>query len=330
MEYATVALLPATGTTPLTGGTCDAEGRFELKDLPTGAFRLQISFVGYSSQLKDVALTAEPLNLGTLTLTASAQNLAGVTVTGERPVIETKPDRLVYNADQDATNAGGTAADILRKTPMVNLDGEGNVQLRGTSNVRILINNKPSSLLSGNLAEALKQIPADQIKAIEVVTSPSAKYDAEGSGGVINIVLKKSSLQGVNGSVGANTGNRNQGLNGSLNVKRGKFGVNTKLSSFHNVYPIKAATCAPIFYPMKPLVSLRSALPPATWATAATDSWSLPTTRRLCTASRSAAMATSTAATRPRSCSASMPASLGAIRYTPATSTATGKAATTT
>ncbi|MBT9394981.1 TonB-dependent receptor [Hymenobacter sp. NST-14] len=242
VEFATVALLPATGTAPLLGGTADAEGRFELRDLPTGSFRLQISFVGYAARLEPVTLGAELLALGTLPLTASAQNLAGVTVTGERPVIETKPDRLVYNADQDASNTGGTAADVLRKTPMVNLDGEGNVQLRGTSNVRILLNNKPSALLSGNLAEALKQIPADQIKAIEVVTAPSARYDGEGSGGVINIVLKKSNLEGVNGSVGASTGNRNQSLNGSLNAQKGPVGVNTKLSTFHNVYPFKSQT----------------------------------------------------------------------------------------
>ncbi|MET4105466.1 TonB-dependent receptor [Hymenobacter sp. UYP22] len=249
VEYATVALLPATGTAPLLGGTADADGRFELRDLPTGEFRLQISFVGYGGVMKPVTITAEPQNLGNLTLTASAQNLAGVTVTGERPVVETKPDRLVYNADQDASNAGGTAADILRKTPLVNVDGEGNVQLRGTSNVRILINNKPSALLAGNLAEALKQIPADQIKAIEVVTAPSAKYDGEGSGGVINIVLKKNSLQGTNGSVGASGGNRNQSLNGSLNAKRGKVGVNTKLSGFRNLYPFKSLTERTSFLP---------------------------------------------------------------------------------
>ncbi|AHJ99260.1 TonB-dependent receptor domain-containing protein [Hymenobacter swuensis] len=249
VEYATVALLPATGTTPLLGGTCDADGKFELRDLPTGSFRLQISFVGYGSRLENVTITAEPQTLGTLALTASAQNLGGVTVTGERPVVETKPDRLVYNADQDASNTGGTVADILRKTPLVNLDGEGNVQLRGTGNVRILINNKPSALLAGNLAEALKQIPADQVKAIEVITSPSAKYDAEGSGGVINIVLKKNTLQGTSGSVGASGGNRNQGLNGSLNAKRGVFGVNTKLSGFRNLYPFRSSTARTSFLP---------------------------------------------------------------------------------
>ncbi|MBD2714328.1 TonB-dependent receptor [Microvirga sp. STR05] len=242
VEYATVAVLPATGTTPLAGGTCDADGRFDFKNLPAGTFRLQLSFVGYATRLETITLTSPLTDLGQLFLTASAQNLAGVTVTGERPMVETRPDRLIYNADQDPSNTGGTVADILRKTPLVNLDGEGNVQLRGTRNVRILINNKPSALLAGNLAEALKQIPADQIKAIEVITAPSAKYDGEGSGGIINIVLKKNSLQGVNGSAGATGGNRNQSLNTSLNVKRGTLGVNTKLSGFHNLYPFKSST----------------------------------------------------------------------------------------
>ncbi|TGE09930.1 TonB-dependent receptor domain-containing protein [Hymenobacter fodinae] len=242
IEYATVALLPDAGTTPLAGATCDEQGRFELKDLPTGSFRLQISFVGYATRLEPISLTGSAADAGTLTLTASAQNLAGVTVTGAKPMVETKPDRLVYNAEQDPSNTGGTASDILRKTPLVNLDGEGNVQLRGTSNVRILINNKPSALLSGNLADALKQIPADQIKAIEVITAPSAKYDAEGSGGVINIVLKKNSLQGMSGNVGINGGNRNQGLNGALNAKRGVVGINTKLSAFRSLYPFKSST----------------------------------------------------------------------------------------
>lgn len=241
VEYATVTLLPQTGTTPLASTTCDDQGRFELKQLPKGPFRLQINFVGYTAYTKDVTITEQAINLGTLTLTAATQKLGEVTVTGQRPMVETKPDRLVYNAEQDVTNAGGTATDVLRKTPLLNVDVDGNVQLRGTSNLRILINNKPSAMLAGNLADALKQIPADQIKAVEVVTSPSAKYDAEGSGGVINIVLKKNSLQGVNGSLGASGGNRNQSTNGSLNVRRGKLGFNSRLSVYRSNYPYRSS-----------------------------------------------------------------------------------------
>ncbi|MGI4873907.1 MAG: TonB-dependent receptor domain-containing protein [Janthinobacterium lividum] len=233
VEFATVMLLSATGTAALAGATCDEQGRFELKNLAPGSFRVQVSFVGYTTRLDTVRVAAQATDLGVLSLKAAAQKLGEVTVTGQRPLVESKPDRLVYNAEQDATNAGGTAADVLRKTPLLSLDGDGNPQLRGTSNVRILVNNKPSAMLAGNLADALKQIPADQIKAIEVITSPSAKYDAEGSGGVINIVLKKG-LQGTNGNVGANVGNRNQGLNGSLNTRRGKLGINTRLNGYYN------------------------------------------------------------------------------------------------
>ncbi|HEX8349230.1 MAG TPA: TonB-dependent receptor, partial [Hymenobacter sp.] len=249
IEYATVTLLPATGTSPLASTTCDDQGRFELKNLPGGSFRLQLSFVGYKARLQNVTITGQMTNLGTLTLTAMAHKLGEVTVTGERPLVETKPDRLVYNAEQDATNAGGTAADVLRKTPLLNMDVDGNVQLRGTSNLRILVNNKPSAMLSGNLADALKQIPADQIKAIEVVTSPSAKYDGEGSGGVINIVLKKNTLEGVNGNVGLSGGNRNQSVNGSLNVRRGKLGVSTRFNGSHNNYPSRSNSSRTDFTP---------------------------------------------------------------------------------
>jgi len=241
VEYATVLLLPAEGTAPLASTTCDGQGHFELGRLPAGAFRLQLSFVGYASRTDPVTVTSGPTDLGVLALTAAAQKLGEVAVTGQRPLVETRPDRLVYNAEQDATSTGGTAADVLRKTPLLNVDVDGNVQLRGSSNLRILINNKPSAMLAGNLADALKQIPADQIKAIEVITSPSSKYDAEGSGGVINIVLKKSNLQGTNGNLGAGVGNRNQNVNGSLNVRRGKLGLNTRLSSYYNTYPYRSS-----------------------------------------------------------------------------------------
>jgi ferric enterobactin receptor len=250
IEYATVVLLPVTGTASITSTNCDDQGRFELKKLPAGTFRLQLSFVGYGTRIDTVTVTSAITNLGALTLAPAAQKLGEVTVTGQRPLVETKPDRLIYNAEQDGTNAGGTAADVMRKTPLLNVDVDGNVQLRGTSNVRILVNNKPSAMLSGNLADALKQIPADQIKAIEVVTSPSAKYDAEGSGGVINIVLKKNGLQGTNGSVGASTGNRNQNANAALNVRRGKFGVNTRISGSYNTYPSRSSSSRTDFTPL--------------------------------------------------------------------------------
>jgi outer membrane receptor protein involved in Fe transport len=240
VEYATVALLPEVGEQPLVGMAADEKGRFVFKSLAPGAYRISVSFVGYTARTLPVTLTEKDTDLGALELTGATKQLNGVTITGEREMVENKPDRLVYNAERDATNTGGTATDVLRKTPLLNVDADGNVQLRGSSNLRVLINNKPSALLAGNLTEALKQIPADQIKAVEVITAPSAKYDGEGSGGVINIVLKKNNLQGVNGNVGGGLGNRNQSGNASLNVRKGKVGFNGNLSLYSNQYPSRS------------------------------------------------------------------------------------------
>ncbi|MDU0369449.1 TonB-dependent receptor domain-containing protein [Hymenobacter endophyticus] len=232
VEFATITLLPLSGTTPLDGGVCDERGRFKLQGLAAGEFRLQISFIGYATQTRNVTITGGLTTVPTISLEGTAQKLGEVTVTGERDVIETKPDRIVYNAEKDLTNTGGTAADVLRKVPLVNVDPDGNVELRGTSNVRVLINNKPSGIVASSVADAMKQIPADQIKSVEVITTPSAKYDAEGTGGIINITLKKNNLEGINGSAGLAAGTRSSNGNASLNYRKGKVGLTSSLSGF--------------------------------------------------------------------------------------------------
>ncbi|PJJ54586.1 outer membrane beta-barrel family protein [Hymenobacter chitinivorans] len=232
VEFATVALLPADGNQPIDGTVCDDKGRFVLKGLAAGTYRVQLSFVGYVTRTENVTITDGTTDLGTLQLTSAAQKLGEVTVTGERDVVETKPDRIVYNAEKDITNSGGTAADVLRKVPLVNVDPDGNVELRGTSNVRVLINNKPSGIVASSVADAMKQIPADQIKSVEVITTPSAKYDAEGTGGIINIILKKNNLQGTNGSLGLAAGTRSSNGNASLNYRQGKIGLTSSVSGF--------------------------------------------------------------------------------------------------
>jgi len=234
VEFATVALLPATGDKPVDGTLADEKGRFSIKGLAAGEYRLQLSFIGYGTLTQPVTLADGKMtvDLGTVELKGTAQELTEVTVTGERPVVESKPDRLVYNAAQDNTNKGGTAADVLRKAPMVSVDPDGNLQLRGSSNVRVLINGKPSAVVAGDVASALKALPADQIKNVEVITSPSAKYDGEGSAGIINIVLKENNLQGVNGNVGLAIGTRNSNGNFTLNARKGKLGVSAALNGF--------------------------------------------------------------------------------------------------
>jgi outer membrane receptor protein involved in Fe transport len=198
-----------------------------LPGIPAGTYTVQISFLGYKNEERPgVAVPADggAVSLGTIQLGASAQALKEVVVTGRKQLIEERVDRTVYNADVDKTTAGGDATDVLKRVPLLSVDLDGNVSLRGSSNIRVLINNKPSTIAASSIADALKQIPADQIQTVEVITSPSAKYDAEGSGGIINIVLKQNNLRGGSLGVDLGTGLRasNLGLNGSY--RTGKMG----------------------------------------------------------------------------------------------------------
>ena len=226
VEFATIALLNAETNKPIDGATSDDKGKFLLSKLPPGTYRLQYSFIGYRDKRSDLITVARgtDLNLGAVKLSADVRTLSEVNVVGQSAMIEEKVDRLVYNADKDITAKGGDAGDILRKVPMLSVDLDGNVSLRGSNNVRVLINNKPSTIVASSVADALKQIPADMIKTVEVITSPSAKYDAEGSAGIINIITKKTTLQGATLDVNGGAGNRGAllGINGNYRV--GKMG----------------------------------------------------------------------------------------------------------
>ncbi len=225
VPYATVVLLPpAPNDKPITGVAADDNGRFALTGLIPGPARLRVSYVGYGTQTRAVTISAGTTAVGAFRLPTAGTALAEAVVIGTKPVVEIRPDRMVYNADQDVTNAGGTAADVLRKAPLLAVDGDGNVKMRGSSNFKVLVNNKPSPTLASNLAEALKGIPAEQIQSVEIITTPPAKYDGEGTAGIINIVLKKGVDQGLNGRVSASGGNRNSSANASLNFKKGKLG----------------------------------------------------------------------------------------------------------
>ena len=230
VAYATVLLLPASGDRPITGVTADDHGYFTLTKLPIGNFRLQVSFIGYAARSRTVTTTTGTTDIGIIELPMVAQRLAEAVVIGSKPIVEVYLDRLVYNADQDVTNAGGTAADVLRKAPLLAVDGEGNVKMRGSGNFKVLVNGKPSPMLAHNLAEALQSIPAEQIQRVEVITTPSAKYDGEGTAGLINIVLKKGTNQALNGRIGVAGGNRNSTLNSALNFKRGKINFTSSAS----------------------------------------------------------------------------------------------------
>jgi outer membrane receptor protein involved in Fe transport len=233
VEYATITLYAQHNTRPVNGTTTGSKGTFTLDGLAPGIYTLTIDFIGYQSRsFGPLTLGGKQsaISLGNILLAKKAQDLASVTVTAPRGLVENKIDKMVYNAEKDITSQGGVATDILKKVPMVSVDVDGNVQLQGNGNVLFLINGKPSSIFGNSLADALQTIPASQIKSIEVITSPGAKYDAEGTGGIINIILKENKLRGVNGNISLTGGSRLENGSLNLNARKDNFGMNAFFS----------------------------------------------------------------------------------------------------
>lgn len=226
VEFATIALTDATGKT-LNGTIADAKGKFTIDKVANGTYSVVVSFIGYETiTINDVLLDGRKSDvaLGTIKISEEATQLSEVVVEGQKDLVEERVDRTIYNAENDATTKGGDATDVLKRVPMLSVDLDGNVSLRGSNNITVLINNKPSTIMANSVADALKQIPSDMIKTVEVITSPSAKYDAEGSAGIINIVTKKNTLEGLTLNVDAGVGYRGSNLGLRGNYRRGKMG----------------------------------------------------------------------------------------------------------
>ncbi len=237
ISYATVVLINNKTEKQVNGNITDEKGRFKLEDVETGSYTLKFSFIGYLEKVvENVNLTLKKpdYNVETIRLEQDNVMLSEVEVVEEASLVETKIDKIVYNADKDVTNAGGDAGDVLRKVPMLSVDLEGNVSLRGSQNIQILINGKPSGMFANGTADALKMIPADQIKKVEVITSPSAKYDGEGSGGIINIITQKKQVQGYNVSVNGSLGTRQNNGNIGINASKGRLGFNANAGFWHS------------------------------------------------------------------------------------------------
>lgn len=234
IEYAAVSVSKSGSDKSLNGAVADEKGVVKLENLKPDSYRVTITSIGYTTKIIDpVVLTpAKPdARLGKVNFAPNPKLLNSITVEAQAAVIENKIDKLVYNADKDVTSTGGDAGDVLRKVPMVTVDNDGNVALRGSQNIRILINGKPSSLMAGSVADAIKMIPADQIKSVEVITNPSAKYDGEGSAGILNIITKKKDVEGQNGTVTLTTGTRQNMAMASVNWRRGRLGLNANFGS---------------------------------------------------------------------------------------------------
>jgi outer membrane receptor protein involved in Fe transport len=227
VEFANIALAHPENNAPIDGAVADEKGQFTISKVSPGSYKLLITFIGFETRVVNIKVDdkKDHIDLGSVIIAPTQQILKEVTVEGQKALIEEKVDRTVYNAENDATAKGGDATDVLKRVPMLSVDLDGNVSLRGNQNILVLINNKPSTIMASSVADALKQIPADQIKSVEVITSPSAKYDAEGSAGIINIITKKNTLEGLTLNVDGSAGYRgsNLGLNG--NYRKGKMGL---------------------------------------------------------------------------------------------------------
>ena len=202
----------------------DENGEFQTSLVP-GKYKVLITHGSFRKKGLPLKVENQDLDMGNIQLITMVKSLTGVTVTATRPLVEQQGDRLIYNVEEDPAAKSESASDILRKTPYVNVDGEGNVQVNGQPNFKVLLNGRETALFSQNVKEALKGFPGATISRIEVITSPSAKYDAEGVGGIINIITKKK-LAGYNGTINTNinnTGHRSAGMN--INLKTGKLGI---------------------------------------------------------------------------------------------------------
>jgi len=229
LEYATLILQSLRNPEKVTGGITDAFGKFNVQTLP-GRYNVRVEYISYKTFIKEEQTFSTSTDLGTIKLGVDVEQLEGVEVIGERTTVELRLDKKIYNVGSDLTVKGGSVTDVLDNVPSVTVDVEGNISLRGNESVRILINGKPSAL-SGLSTEALQQLPAEAIEKVEVITNPSARYDAEGTAGILNIILKQSKTAGLNGTVSVNVGNPDSyGGNLSLNLRRENFNIFTNTS----------------------------------------------------------------------------------------------------
>ena len=225
VPFGNVGVFTKSDSSLVAGAASNEQGNFELAVVP-GDYYTRITYVSYQPQFIPVTVRNRDVNLGVIKMEANTDVLDEVVVEGEKSQMELKLDKRVFNVSNDITNASRNAADILDNIPSVVVDVEGNVSLRGSQSVRILIDGKPSGLVGISGTDALRQLQGNIIERIEVITNPSAKYEAEGSAGVINIVLKKDRKKGFNGAFSGNIGVPTElGISGNVNYRKGRFNI---------------------------------------------------------------------------------------------------------
>ncbi|MBC7417420.1 MAG: TonB-dependent receptor [Pedobacter sp.] len=221
IPFATAVLVNPTSQAKVKIIQTDINGAFTIANIPAGKYTFKISYVGYQTMVRnnvEVTATTKTLNFGNIQMTSGKGNvLSEVQVTGKKSTIQLGIDKKIFSVDQSLVSEGGSASDVLQNVPSIQTDIDGNVSLRGSTGVKVLIDGKPSLIAGGDITQILRSIPASSIESVEVITNPSSKYDAEGQSGIINIVLKKNTKLGFNGSVALTAGNKDN-YNASTNL----------------------------------------------------------------------------------------------------------------
>jgi len=229
LEYATFVLQNADNPEDITGGITDLDGKFEVR-AKAGTYNIRAEYISYTTYSRQGQTYESSIDLGTIKLSQDVAQLSEVEVVGERTTVEVRLDKKIYNIGKDITTSGGNVSDALNNIPSVNVDVEGAISLRGNDNVRVLINGKPSAMAGFGSTDVLQQLPADAIERVEVITSPSARYDAEGTAGILNIILKKEKTLGINGSLNVTAGVPFEArTTGNFNLRTDKFNIFTTL-----------------------------------------------------------------------------------------------------
>ena len=237
--YATIRIVQEKKTEPVKLAVTDLDGKFNV-DLPqAGNFAIHITSIGKKTVSRNFSVTdRQPLvDLGKLYTSEASEELEGIEVVAQKPLVKAEIDKISYSIADDPDSKTNTTLEMLRKVPLVSVDGEDNIQVNGSSNFKVHVNGKPNTLMSNNPKEVLKSLPANSVKSIEVITDPGAKYDAEGVGGILNIITTEGRMQGYNVTLGANGSNRGVGGYAYGTVQVGKFTVTGNYSYNYNNTP---------------------------------------------------------------------------------------------
>ena len=236
LEYANISVTNAKWNKIIEGTISGQNGKFSMTGILTGDYILKINYLGYKAKEVEFKLTKKDpdINLKEIKLEVSSEMLSEITIDEQKPVYESKLDKIIYNAENDDNGASEDATDVLRKAPMLSVDFDGNVELRGSKQIKFLLNGKASSFLTGDLASALQMIPADEIKSVEIITSPGAKYDGEGEAGIVNIITQKKVIDGYKASVDGSFGTRNNKNGFNLTLGKGRFSLSARGNAWYS------------------------------------------------------------------------------------------------